>query len=614
MLRGASVYKLKAVAAREIVINIMEVLVREPTDLKSKEMDHQTEVCCSDRASNHDDHTYNHYKPAKDELHKQAQETERLCKKVQQHRTHIQSILQCLEMQEKEITRQKEAVSKKIEAFVKQIISTAQESGRLLQENVHTMAEQMLDSIAIQKEKGEKLLCELKVCQKSITTENSDTNDEIFKKTKLLKEQMENALQLSEQNCIEKPENVGLCLIPNEEVLLQCKCIGEITALSFPKRRVSFKSGGIARCTGKGSVAAIAGKERNFTLQLPSQLGGFLSCYLYNEKNGRLIQSRVEEASPRKHLEGNRQVEHRIHNVSYTPTHHGFHLLKVLVGGIDVPCEPPIIQVLPTPRTREQHVKIYDDLISPLGIALNDEVVVVSEFSNNSICVYNNYGQIYQRFGNEGSGKGELLRPSGIALTPDHHIVVVDNGNHRIQKFKFYGTCEGSVGLQGNGPLEFNSPCDVAVDRRGKIYVSDTGNHCIQVLHSDLTYSHRIGKYGKKLGQLSYPKGITVDSKGNIYVCDGQNSRVQKFSSSGTFLHEFGKEVLHHPRFIGVDSYNILYVTDKELGEVLMFDNDGEYLGSFGAIETARGVTVDSENNVYVCNIKKNNVCVYQYL
>lgn len=594
----------------------MEVLVsevRKSTDLKCTGLDHEIAAHCNgyDKECTDDDNCHQ-CTELNGKFYRQKQEMEHLCKNIQRHIARIQSTLQCLKMQENEVARHKELASKNIEVFVQQIISTIKQSAIQLQESVTAIAAQMLDSIATQKEKGEKILSELSLCGKPIPSDCSSTNDDIFKRAKVLKEQMENALQLSEHDCIQKPDTVGMCLIPNEEVLVKCRNIGEITALSFPRRKVSA-TGGIARCTGKGSLAAIVDKERNFTLHLPAKLDGLLSCYLYNEKGGQIIQSRVEEANQKQLVTNHRQTEHRMHKVSYTPTHHGLHFLKVLVGGVDIPCEPSMIQVLPTAQAREQHLKIYD-VISPLGIAIDDEVIVVSEFDNNSVCIYDNYGQISGRFGSEGSGNGEFRRPSGIAVTPDHHIVVVDNGNHRIQRFKLYGTYDGSAGVQGNGSLEFNSPCDIAINIKGQIYVSDTGNHCIKVLHSDLTYSHRIGRYGKKPSQFSYPKGITIDSKGNLYVCDGQNSRIQKFSPSGTFMCEFGKQVLHHPRFIGVDSYNILYVTDKELEEVLMFDNDGECLGRFGAIETARGVTVDSEDNVYVCNIKRNNVCIFQNL
>ena len=47
--------------------------------------------------------------------------------------------------------------------------------------------------------------------------------------------------------------------------------------------------------------------------------------------------------------------------------------------------------------------------------------------------------------GSKGSGEGQLLRPSGLAVDAEH-LYVADSGNHRVCKFTHGGTFCMAIG------------------------------------------------------------------------------------------------------------------------------------------------------------------------
>jgi tripartite motif-containing protein 71 len=85
-------------------------------------------------------------------------------------------------------------------------------------------------------------------------------------------------------------------------------------------------------------------------------------------------------------------------------------------------------------------------------------------------------------WGSEGSGAGQFVLPSDVAVAPDGTIYVADSGNNRIQSFDAAGTYLGQWGGEGSGAGQFIHPLGVAVTPDGRaVYVADTDNDRIQV-------------------------------------------------------------------------------------------------------------------------------------
>ena len=77
-------------------------------------------------------------------------------------------------------------------------------------------------------------------------------------------------------------------------------------------------------------------------------------------------------------------------------------------------------------------------------------------------------------YGADGSADpGYFSSPRGIGVNSAGNLYVADTGNHRVQKFSPSGQFLFSWGSQGSGVGQFILPTDVAVDENGYIYVTN---------------------------------------------------------------------------------------------------------------------------------------------
>lgn len=210
-------------------------------------------------------------------------------------------------------------------------------------------------------------------------------------------------------------------------------------------------------------------------------------------------------------------------------------------------------------------------------MAVNRDMVVISEQSKHCLSVFRPSGQKIRSFGKRGSGLGQFDIPGGVTLDCEGNILVVDKNNNRIQRLTIEGLFLSAVGAKGSGALHFNFPYDVAFNRaNNKVYVADTNNHRVQVLNF---FSITFGSEGSGQGQFWYPLGITCDGTGKVYVAD--THRVQVFTAMGVFLNTFGESIAG-PIGIAVDTTGVVYVSENNNHRVSVFTSDGQLVTLFG--------------------------------
>jgi DNA-binding beta-propeller fold protein YncE len=179
----------------------------------------------------------------------------------------------------------------------------------------------------------------------------------------------------------------------------------------------------------------------------------------------------------------------------------------------------------------------------PSSIALDrDGNVYISDEALQRISVFDSRGRFLARWGIKGSGKGEFDRPAGIAFDREENLLVVDGLNNRVQRFTKDGRYLGGWGRAGSGGGEFNIPWGIAIDHDGNVYVADWRNDRVQKFDTDGGHLATYGKPGQGDGEFRRPAGLCIDAEGSIYVADWGNERVQVLDPEGSFIVELRGE------------------------------------------------------------------------
>jgi len=159
--------------------------------------------------------------------------------------------------------------------------------------------------------------------------------------------------------------------------------------------------------------------------------------------------------------------------------------------------------------------------------------VLVADTHYHRILRYSPEGKLLAEFGSEGTGPGQFIYPTGLALGPDGSVYVSEfGGNDRIQVFSAEGKLLRAWGKYGDGDGEFKRPQGIAF-RGDRLYVADAANHRVQVFAPE-------GRFVRAWGDVKYPYSVSVDDEGNVLVAEYGNHRVSKFSPEGVPLGRAG--------------------------------------------------------------------------
>jgi len=266
-------------------------------------------------------------------------------------------------------------------------------------------------------------------------------------------------------------------------------------------------------------------------------------------------------------------------------------------------------------------------------------------------------------WGSLGSGDGQFKAAVHVAAPPSGFVYVSDQVLDRVQKFDDEGTYLAKWGGTGTAEKQFNNAWGLGVDSSGNLYVADSSNHRIQKFDSAgtflLTWGYGVdtgadsfetctsacqaGIPGPNPGQLSSPLGLAVDSTDKVLVAAYSSRKVAKYASNGSYLTQWGSpgtaegQFTGGPHAIAVDSDGFVYTSEAIPGNarVQMFDKNGNFKRMWGyGVEDGSsefqvctsgcqagltgsgewqfdgpvGMTVDSDNHVYVADSSNNRV------
>jgi len=179
---------------------------------------------------------------------------------------------------------------------------------------------------------------------------------------------------------------------------------------------------------------------------------------------------------------------------------------------------------------------------SPSGLSLSGTEIYVADFGNNRIQVLDvRDGKFLRKFGTFGDGDGQLTGPIAIVASSDE-VFVIEQGNHRVSVFdRRDGKFIRRFGRQGDGRGLFLTPCGIAL-AGDRIYVVDRGNHRVQALTLQGEPLFVIGGPGTGQGQLNGPTDAVILGT-ELLVVDHGNTRICVFEAkSGKYLRSWGTQ------------------------------------------------------------------------
>ncbi len=245
--------------------------------------------------------------------------------------------------------------------------------------------------------------------------------------------------------------------------------------------------------------------------------------------------------------------------------------------------------------------------ICPSGLSVdNDGTLYVADTGNHRIQRILLNGDV-QVFGGSGSGKGQMLGPTSVAVQPaGQRFFVVDHGNYRVLTYRVTGAVQ-----QLNTPCR--APIGIAVDSEGALWIADSLGE--KVIRVDATTGIVMGGVDKSMG-IVRPVSVACDHLKNVYVTDGSTNDVTRYTFFGQRLRALGElRKLHAPQQVAVDSLGRVYVAEQDAGRLHVFSSEGQSItavdlpsNKLGRLNDPSGVAIGPRGEVYLSDTQNHRI------
>jgi DNA-binding beta-propeller fold protein YncE len=214
------------------------------------------------------------------------------------------------------------------------------------------------------------------------------------------------------------------------------------------------------------------------------------------------------------------------------------------------------------------HREFRDGFRDPRAAAfLPGGVLLVGEAASGTVKGYDADGRVVLTLGNP---HGEFLTPNDIAVNPATGLIyVADSARDSVGVYRATdGALQFRFGESGTGPGQLRFPISVAVNPRlDEAYVGDSRNRRIAVFDAGTgAFRRNIGGAGGDDGDISFVGGLFVDADDRLFAVESLGSYVQMLDPDGGFIgrigeHGNGPARLRTPKAVVIDRYNRLLVT-----------------------------------------------------
>ena len=239
-----------------------------------------------------------------------------------------------------------------------------------------------------------------------------------------------------------------------------------------------------------------------------------------------------------------------------------------------------------------------------VAIGPNSEVAIVDK-DNKEVIIFDKDLKLVRTFG-QGSGDSKLDYPVGVAV--DHNVIAVSEFNHHVVKlFSLQGDYRSKFGSRGSGNGQFMYPEGLCFNSKGLLHVVDYSNCRVQVFRENV-FLFKFGSKGHNPGQFQDPRHIAVDSCDQVYVTDEcDDGGISVFSEDGHFIKRINCK---YPFAICIppDDHIIASVNDDDdYDRITVFSPTHECIANSGACDKKKrqftsisGIAINNSGTIFV--------------
>jgi len=216
----------------------------------------------------------------------------------------------------------------------------------------------------------------------------------------------------------------------------------------------------------------------------------------------------------------------------------------------------------------------------------------------------------------------DFVSPVGIAELNADEFIVAD-----AELAGAFVLSREGVPLRRFGATELERPTGLDVDTvAGRVYIADKGARLVKVFSTAGTLLRTIGVPGDAAGTLNAPMHIHVVGD-RLYVSDALNAHVLTYAAdSGELLGQVGQRGLYvgnmvRPKGVSVDSDGNIYVVESYYDHLLVYDDAGRFLlpvggtgSDVGKFFLPAGAWSDRQDRIFIADMFNSRVVIFRYV